>query len=229
MNRFVWGVFLFFVTTSMAASSDDRQKAETQVRKITAMATDKVGRQLVSLSISDTFKLPRPAMVAVRRAMSLDYGSFFVAQELAAGGAIAADISGELRTGKTIWQIGDERHADWKKIAADAKKQNARIEDYIYRHFLNKKNYEADEERDAVDKYSIIVDAVPTDFNVTPQEMVDAQARYIFWRREAGKMDGATGFMTPGERMAAGMEHTTSTHDTNGGIGAPAAGGLPPH
>jgi hypothetical protein len=29
--------------------------------------------------------------------------------------------------------------------------------------------------------------------------------------------------------MAAGMEHTTSTHDTNGGIGAPAAGGLPPH
>jgi hypothetical protein len=229
MKCFVWGVFLFFVATSVVASSDDRQKAEIQVRKITAMATDKVGRQLVSLSMSDTFKLPRPAMVTLRRAMGLEYGSFFIAQELVASGAIAADIAAELRTGKNIWQIGEDRHADWKKIAADAKKQNSRIEDYIYRHFLNKKNYDADEERDATDKYDIRVDAVRTDFNVTPQEIVDAQARYIFWRREAGKMDGATGFMTPGERMAAGMEHTTSTHDTSGGIGAPAAGGLPPH
>jgi hypothetical protein len=230
MNRFGWGAVLFFVVTiSVVASSDDRQKAETQVRKITAMATDKVGRQLVSMSIADTFKVPRPAMVMLRRQMSLEYGSFFVAQELVVGGAILADIAAELKAGKSVWQIGDERRADWKKIAADAKKQNARIEDYIYRHYLNKKNYEADEQRDIADKYDIKVDAVRTDFNVSPQEMVDAQARYIFWRREAGKMDGASGFMTPGERMAAGMEHTTSTHDTNGGIGAPAAGGLPPH
>ncbi|HWZ82352.1 MAG TPA: hypothetical protein VNW47_07005 [Terriglobales bacterium] len=230
MNRFVWGlVLLFVVTTSVVASSDDRQKAEIQVRKITAMATDKVGRQLVSMSVADTFKLSRPEMVRARRAVGLDYGSFFVAQSLVASGANLADIAAELGAGKTIWQIGEERHADWKKIGSDAKKQNGRIEDCIYRHFLNKKNYDADEERSLADKYDIRVDAVRTDFNVTPQEMADAQARYIFWRTEAGKLDAATGAMSPNERMAAGLDHTTTTHDTSGGIGAPAAGGLPPH
>jgi hypothetical protein len=219
----------FVVTTSVAANGDDREKAEKQIRKITAMATDKVGRQLVSMSMADTFKVPRPALVQERRQLSLDYGSFFVVYELIGGGTSLPDIATELKAGKTIWQIANERHADWRKIAADAKKQNTKIEDYIYRHFLNKKNYAADQERDLADKYDIRQDAVRTDFNVTPQEMVEAQTRYIFWRTEAGKMNTATGSMTQAERMAAGLDHTTTQHDTNGGIGPPAAGGLPPH
>jgi hypothetical protein len=230
MAHFAWLLsLLLFVTTSEAANGDDREKAEKQIRKITAMATDKVGRQIVSMSVADTFKVPRPALVQERRQMGLDYGSFFIAYELIGAGTPLPDIATALKEGKTILQIGDEQHADWKKIAADAKKQNTKIEDYIYRHFLNKKNYQADLERDLADKYDIRQDAVRTDFNVTAQEMVEAQARYVFWRTEAGKMDTASGSMSRAERMAAGLDHTTTQHDTNGGIGPPAAGGLPPH
>jgi len=227
MNHFSWLLsLLFLVTTSLAASGDDRQKAEKQVRKITAMATDKTGRRMVSMSIADSLKLLRPNLVEERRRIGLDYGSFFVARELVARGVTMTDIALELSAGKTIWQIGDEQRVDWKQIAADAKKLNTRIEDYIYRHFLNKKNDEADQARDLVEKYDIAHDAVRTDFNVTPKEMVDAQARYIFWRDEAGKSQGS-GHMTDGDRQAAGMDHADSRHDTYG-ITAPAAGGLPP-
>ena len=227
MNHSAWLVsLLLFVTTSEVASGDDRQKAEKQVRKITAMATDKTGRRMVSMSIADSLKGSRPDMVEERLKIGLDYGSLFVAHELVAGGMKMADVMLGLSEGKTVWQIGDELHANWKEIAADAKKQNNKIEGYIYRHFLNNKNDAADQERDLADKYDIAYDAVRADFNVTPQEIVDAQNRYIFWRDEAGKAPG--GNMTSRERVAAGMDHANSRHDRNGGIAAPAAGGLPP-
>jgi hypothetical protein len=227
MNHFAGLLsLLLFVTTSVVASADDRQKAEKQVRKIAAMATDKTGRRMVSMSIADSFKIARPILVEERRKIGLDYGSFFVVRQLLARGVKMTDINSGLNAGKTIWQIGDEQHADWKEIAADAKKLNTRIEDYIYRHFLNKKNDEADQERDLADKYDIARDAVRTDFDVTPREMLDAQARYLFWRDEASKSRGA-GHMTSRDRRAASMDHADSRHDTHG-ISAPAAGGLPP-
>jgi hypothetical protein len=227
MSRIAWFLsLLVLVAYTQAARSDDRQKAERQVRKIAAMATDKIGRQMVSMALADTFKMSRPEMVKERCRMSLDYGSFFVAHQLLADGMSPAAIEAELKAGKSVWQIADTGHANWKKIAADAKKQYSKIEDYIYRHFLNKKNGDADQERDRVDKYDVKHDAVRTDFDVTPKEMVEAQVQYIFWRDLAGKQQGPRP-MTAAERMAAGLDHTTATHDTNGGISAPTAGGLP--
>jgi hypothetical protein len=192
MSRFA-GLFwlLFLLATSLPAFTDDREKAEKQARKITAMATDKIGRRMVSMSLADSFQLPRPELVEERRRVGLNYGYLFVARELAAKGAAMSDIQSELKAGKTIWQIGDERNADWKQIAADAKRLNTRTEDYIYRHFLNRKNELADQQRDLNEKYSILYDAVVTDFSVTPKEMVDAQAVYIFWRDRASDSQGA--------------------------------------
>jgi len=228
MNRAMgWMSLLVVFSTGLTAGADDRPKAEKQTRKITAMATDKTGRQMVSMSVADTFKMPRPEMVRQRRHLALDYGSYFVAHELMDGGMNLAEIAAELKQGKTVWQIGEERRVDWKRIAADAKKQNSRIEDYIYRHFLNQKNLDADQDRDLADKYDIMQDAVRSDFSVSPAEMAEAQSRYIFWRTEAGRRGLANGSMSPNERMAAAMEHTTSRHDTSGGISAPAAGGIP--
>ena len=103
MNHFAWLLsLLLFVPTFAGASDDDRQKAEKQVRKITAMATDKIGRRMVSMSIADSFKIPRPELVEERRRMSLDYGSFFVAHELLASGVKVTEIALRLRAGKTI-------------------------------------------------------------------------------------------------------------------------------
>jgi len=180
------------------------------------------------MSIADSFKLPRPSMVEERRKIGLDYGLFFVAHELLARGVAMTDIMSGLAAGKSIWQIGDEQHANWKQIEADAKKQNNKIEDYIYRHFVNKKNNDADEQRDLAEKYDLARDAVRTDFNVTPQEMIEAQTRYIFWRDEAGKSQGPGRNLTDRERKIAGMDHADARHDTNGAIAAPSAGGLPP-
>src|SRR5258708_19826604 len=101
------------------------------------MATDKTGRRMVSMSIADSFKIPRPDLVEERRRIGLDYGSFFVAHELVASGMKMIDITSGLSAGKTIWQIGDERHADWTRIAATPKKQNHKTEDHIYQPFLN--------------------------------------------------------------------------------------------
>lgn len=219
---------LLVFTTSLAAHGDDRQRAEKQTRKIAAMATDKIGRRIVSMGLADTLKLSRPDLVEQRRKLSLDYGSFFVACELALSGTKMTDIAAALGAGKTIWQVGDGHHADWKRIATDAKKLNTRIEDYIYRHFLNKKNEMVDQQRDLAEKYDIGYDAVRTDFDVTQKEMIDAQAIYIFWRDQASASQGAGERMSPSARRAAGMDHADSRHDTNGGIAAPAAGGLPP-
>src|SRR5882672_3724708 len=113
MNHFSWLLsLLFLVTTSLAASGDDRQKAEKQARKITAMATDKTGRRMVSMSLADSLKLRRSDLVEERRRIGLNYGSFFVAHELVAKGIPMTDIQSGLSTGKTIWQIGDEHNVD---------------------------------------------------------------------------------------------------------------------
>lgn len=215
-------------TPGISDDREDRQKAEAQARKITAMATDKVGRRMVSMSVADAYKLPRRQMVDERRKMGLDYGSYIVARELLARGVAISDQLTRIAGGKTIWQIAEEEHANWKQIAAAAKKQNGKIEDYIYRHFLNGKNEEADAQRDRADQYNLAYDAVQTDFNVTMEEIAAAQTRYAFWRTQAWKAQGSGGRLSSRDEITARMDHTQSQHDTNGGVAAPAAGGLPP-
>jgi hypothetical protein len=211
-------------------AADDQPKAERQARKITALATDKTGRDIVSMTVADFLKTARVVVIEERRKIGLDYGSFFIAQRLLQHGDITfAEIASRLKAGKTIWEIGNEQHADWSRIAADAKKLNSQIDDHIYRHFLNKKNYEADQRRTFEDKYDPVRDAVRIDFNVTPKEMMDAQTRFIFWRDQAGLLANTGKHMTPDEAIAARMDHSDTTHDTSGGIAAPAAGGLPAH
>ena len=222
-------LFVLGLSLPAAAFADDQPKAEKQARKITAIATDKTGRRIVSLSMADTLKIARPRMVEDRRKFGLDYGSFFVAQQLVENGVTLSDMQAALKSGKTIWQIGEAQHANWSRIAGAAKKLNDQIDDRIYRHFLNKKNLEADELRDFQEKYDPVRDAVRTDFDVTPREMADAQTRYIFWRDLAGQLSGTGKHMSSDEFNAARLDHTAATHDTNGGISAPAAGGLPAH
>ena len=226
MRRSACYLLLVISVTISAAFSDDQEKAEKQARKITAMAVDNTCRSMVSMSMADKLKIARPTMVAERRRMGLDYGSFFVARELLAGGAQMTQLVSELKAGKTVWQIGNQLHANWGQIAGNAKKQNSKIEDYIYRHFLNKKNTEADQLRDLEDKYDPALDAMRADFMVTPQEVVEAESRYVFWRDQAGKGAGLGRHMTSAEEQAANMDHADTRHDTNG-VAAPAAGGLP--
>jgi hypothetical protein len=191
------------------------------------MATDKTGRCMVSMNVSDFFKVPRPAMVELRRQVSLDYGSFFLFHELQRVGVPVDDLVNGLKSQKTIWQVADLHHADWDRIADDAKKVNNHIDDSIYRHFLNKKYLEADRQRDFDDKYDPVKDAVGTDFDITPKEMADAQTRYILWRSRAGAIQ-SSGHMTSQSQLSAQYDRTAASR-TREGTSAPPAGGIATH
>jgi len=218
---------LVLLALSAIALADDRQRAEKQIRKITAMATDKTGRCMVSMNLSDFFKVPRPTLVEERRQMSLDYGSYFLFQELQRGGVAMIDLVDGLKSQKTVWQLADEHHADWGHIGDDAKKLNNQIDDSIYRHFLNKKYLGVDRQRDFDDKYDPIKDAVGTDFDLTPKEMVDAQARYILWRNRASAIQ-SSGHMTSQSELSAQYDRTAASRGREG-TAAPPAGGITAH
>jgi hypothetical protein len=217
------------IATSVASFSEDYKNTEKQIRKIMGMATDKTGRRLVSMSMADTFKLPRPALVEERRRSGMDYGSLFVAHQLTADGASMEDLIAQWKASHDIWQIGNEHHANWKKIAADAHKMNTKIEDAIYRHFLNDKNTKADDARDLADHYDPMTDGVKADFAVSMDEIAEAQNRYVFWRDHAADAQGKTGRLSLAEEKAAYAEpsHRVGSGDSVV-MEAPAAGGIAP-
>ncbi len=151
------------------------------------MAVDATARSLVSKAMSDMLAVNRPQLVRERRAMGMNYGSLFIAHELTSAGTKMLDIALQLQAGKSIFQIADAHQANWKRIAADAKKLNGKIEDNIYHHFLHS---DPDRERDEADRYNPDVDWVKADRDVVPEEIQQAQNTYVFWRNQASFLQG---------------------------------------
>jgi hypothetical protein len=218
---------------SLAAFAEDHQKAEKQARRMTAMTADPTGRRMVSMSMADHFKVLRADLVKERWNTGMDYGSLFVAHELIASGASMVNITSALKSGKNIWQLGEEQHANWKQIAGDAKKMNTEIDVCIYHHFLGEKHTKADEERDLAEKYDVMHDGAKSDSDVSQQEIVEAQERYVFWRDRAGQISDRR--LGMGQEMAARVDHARgggprgSAGSTSSGTQPPAMGGLPPN
>ena len=161
------------------AYADDKERAEKQIRMMTAMSRDDTARSILSRTFADAFKLQRAQMVVERKNLGLNYGGLFLAQELLQSGAQMNQIVEQLRAHKSMLDIGNSLHADWKRIAADAKKMNSRIDDAIYKHFLHSK---ADAERDKVERYNAAADLVHADADATLEEIQKAQQEYIFRR-----------------------------------------------
>lgn len=182
-------VLCAIVLFSLAASlrADDKEKAEKQIRMITAMSRDDTARSIISRTFADAFKMQRPQMLVERRNLGLNYGSLFLAQELLQSGTRMDKIVEQLRARKSMLEISNAAHADWKRIAADAKKMNNRIDDSIYKHFLHSK---PDEARDKLDHYNPRQDLVRADAESTPQEITAAQHDYVFWRDQAAPLSG---------------------------------------
>jgi hypothetical protein len=218
---------------SLAAFGEDHQKAEKQARRIAAMTADETGRRMVSMSMADHFKVPRADLMEERRNTGMDYGSLFVVHELIANGASMLNIASALKSGKNIWQLGDEQHANWKQIAGDAKKMNTEIDLCVYRHFLGEKHAKADEARDLADKYDVTRDGAKSDSDVTQQEIVEAQERYVFWRDQAGQLSDRRLGMS--QEMAARVDHARgggprgSAGSSSSGTQPPTIGGVPPN
>lgn len=192
---------------------DDEQKAEKQLHKIAAMATDATGKRVVSITIADTLGVKRSDLVTERRDTSLNYADTFVAHELVKNGAKMSEIAAQLKSGKTISQIASEQHADWKQIGADAKKLNSKMEDNLYKHFLNGK---ATADRDRADNYDVMFDGVPADNQVSKDDIAEAQHTYSLWKDRAdqhhdAKLDASK------ENAARGVRGDPIDQQPNGG------------
>lgn len=174
------------LTLAVLGYAEDQEKAEKQIRMMTAMSRDDTARSIVSHTFSEVFKTPRTQLVQLRKNLNLDYGSLFVAEELASSGTKLDEITAQRQAGKTALDIAGASRADWKRIAADAKKMNNRINDAIYRHFLHSK---PDEERDKAELYTASADLVRADMNVTRDEILQAQQNYVFWRNLAAPLN----------------------------------------
>ena len=191
------GLVAILSTTPILA--DDRQKAEKQIRKITAMASDVTARAIVSRAMAEMLNVKRDQLVRERRAMNLNYGEVFLAHQLTAKGTKMLDIALQLPIRNDIYQIANDRHADWRQIAGEAKKLNNRVEDGIYKHFLHPK---AENERDLAEKYDARLDWVKADAKVTQAEILEAQETYVLWRDRAAELGGKGNTVSASEELA---------------------------
>jgi len=188
------------VLLSAFSFADDQEKAEKQIRMMTAMSRDDTARSIVSRTFADTFKIDRAQLVAERKSLGLNYGGLFLAHQLTTPGTRIQEIAVQLRGRKSFRDIGG---ADWKRIAAEAKKMNNRINDSIYKHFLHSK---PDEERDKLEHYNPSADLIRADGDATSEEILNAQKQYVFWRNLAAPMsDNPADRSTP---TAHGYEQT---------------------
>jgi hypothetical protein len=210
----------------LPASADDQQKLQKQAKKMSAMAADPVGRRIVNMSMADALKMSRNALVLERHRMNLNYGSIYMVHALTSTGAKIEYIGAQLESGKTIAQVGNELHANWKQMVADAKKLNRQIEENLYQHFVDSSR---DLARDEAEHYQLRYDGVPPDNDVNYSELAEAQSIYAFWQTQAEQDARRSGRLDIVKENAARADSARdgNLHRSKAGLAAPAAGGLP--
>jgi hypothetical protein len=183
-QRMLFWVALLLILVAIPALADDQQKAEKQLHKLTAMASDPTGRRVVSVTVADDLGGKRPDIVMERRTMDVNYGDIYLAHK---SGAKMDDIANELKAGKKMADIANANHADWKAIANDAKKLNSKMEDALYKNFMNGKPLH---ERDTADNYDVNIDGVSADNDVSKDDLAEAEKTYQLWRDRAMQASG---------------------------------------
>src|ERR1700678_3069379 len=172
-------VLFFTVALAMAAFADDQEKATKEIKKITSISVDSNMRAIVNRTMADMLKAKRLDLVKERQDMNLNYGDLFLAQQLAATGVKMEDIAAQLKAGKTIFDVANANHANWKEINSEAKK----IDDNIEKSFTDAKKQAA---LTMADDYDAKADKVPADSNISKDEYADAQSRYQHLHDQAG-------------------------------------------
>jgi hypothetical protein len=175
------------VAALVPAYADDREKAEKQMRMITAMSRDNIARSLINHTFAEVFKVERKQLIAERKSMGLSYGNLFLMHELISSGTSMQQIADGIHAHRTLVEIAEASKPNWKNVASEAKKMNNRINDCIYKHFLHG---EADTERDKLDHYNPVADFIRADLDATSEEIAKAQTEYIFWRHLAAPKSG---------------------------------------
>jgi hypothetical protein len=239
-------VYILLPLLTIPALASDQQKAQKELNKLTAMARDFTGRSMVNLSMSQVLNVPRTKLVEERGETGLNYGGLFLASELVKSGATIEDIAAQLKTGKKIAEIANDRHVDWKAIAGDAKKLNARVDNNLYKYFLIEKKKNSAQPAalknapppPAVEEYNVHYDGVKADADdVSEQEIADAQARFLMWKDAAAKAKGDNKTLGLQDERIGYADHTqgptapgagtSGSGNTTTGVNVPGFGGPP--
>jgi hypothetical protein len=230
---------------AISALANDQQKAQKELNKVTAMARDFTGRTMVNLSMSQLLNVPRIGLVQERVETGLNYGCLFLASQLVKSGATMQDIAGQLKTGKKIADIANDRHVDWKAITEDTKKLNATIDRNLYKYFMIEKQKNSAQPAAlksgaaaAVEEYDVHHDGVKADADdVSEKEIADAQARFLMWKDAAAKAKGDNKALTLQDERIGYTDHTQGptapgagqggSGNTTTGVNVPGFGGPP--
>jgi len=156
--------------TSLLSHADDRDKAEKQLRHITAMASDPTGRRVVSITMSDFLKVKRVDLIKQRRMLNLNYGGLFLAYKVMATGTTLEELAAEIHRGSTMAEIAGKQ-GNWKQILDEVKKLNGKIDRHLYEHFVDARE---DHQRDQDDRYNLMSDITKADNDVGDEDLASA-------------------------------------------------------
>jgi len=235
-------VCLVALLIAVPAVANDQQKAQKELNKVTAMARDLTGRTVVNLTMSQTLNVPRMTLVQERTETGLNYGSLFLASELVKSGATMADIAAQLKAGKKITDVANDRHADWKAIAEDTKKFNSAVDGNLYKYFLGERRSATPAAMKtagalaAVEEYDVHHDGVKADADdASDKEIADAGDRFRMMKDQAAKAQGDNKTLSLGDERIGYSDHTQGpgavgtgaggSTNTNTGTTAPGFGG----
>lgn len=190
-----FSLVLLMFALAIPGWTDDQEKATKEIRKISAISVDTNMRSVVNRTMADALKVKRLDLVKERQEASLNYGDLFLAHQLIASGAKMEDISAQLKAGKSIFDIANEDHANWKQINTDAKKLNRKIDENIESYITDSKK---EAKLDQADNYDGKADKVAADAKITKEEFADAQFRYQHLRDLVGANSGDDDNQGPG-------------------------------
>jgi len=186
------------------AFADDQQKAESQINKMNGLAAYTTIRRFVNLSLADQLNVKRSALAQQRQELNLNYGSLFLFHQLLSHGAKMEDVTAQLKAGKNMLQIANDEHVDWKQVAAEGKKLNAKIEDSLYGYMIRDK---ADMAHETAEVYVPALDNTAADRDVRRKDTDTAQDIYDHWRELAEKRAGM---------QNTSLDHLTETNAAQG-------------
>lgn len=228
------------VLIAVPVVANDQQKAQKELNKITALARDFTGRTVVNLTMSQTLKVSRTTLVQERGETGLNYGSLFLASQLVNGGVTMPDIAAQLKAGKKITDIANERHADWKSIAEATKKFNGAVDGNLYKYFLAERRSPTPvamktSAAPSADEYDVHHDGVKADADdVSEKEIEDAQNRFLMLKDSAAKAKGDNKELGLDKERIGYTDHTAGptggggtggTGNTSTGVAVPGFGG----
>ena len=234
-------VYILVSLLTIPAWASDQQKAQKEMVKVTAMARDLTGRTVVNLSMSQTFNVPRTTLVEERVETGMNYGSLLLAHELIIkSGAKIEDIAAQLKAGKNIADIANDRHADWKAITEDGKRFNKSVDNNLYKYFMiEKQSVKPAAMKTApaqADEYDVHHDGVKADADdVTAKDIEEAGSRFRAMKDSAAKAKGDNKTLSLEDQRIGYSDHTqgptapgagpAGSGNTTTGVNVPGFGG----